>query len=33
MDDLEKNDSYSEASFWEKLKKFALKAGKDVTIG
>lgn len=25
------NQNYSEASFWEKLKKFALLAGKDVT--
>ena len=31
MDNLEKNNSYSEVSFWEKLKKFALQAGKDVT--
>ncbi|PSB33442.1 YkvA family protein [Chlorogloea sp. CCALA 695] len=31
MDNSGKNNSYSEASFWEKLKKFALQAGKDVT--
>lgn len=34
MDNSEKSNSgqsYSEASFWEKLKKFALQAGKEVT--